>query len=312
MPERKIYLALSLLLASLFPASLLFASPWPALVALILWMPLLDRSRQSPYLPSLMYHSVSDHYEYFPKSELTVSLRNFRIAMKWLKWRRYRTLSFAESEAFTKGEIPERRIIHLTFDDGYLDNWVNVWPVLAELGLTGTVFVTDDFILREGEARPVRVSDDGSRLMDEWGFMNQAEILAADKSGVLEFLPHGKTHTWYPKSDRLLGFHQSGDRQVWLDWNLSPEDKADWIVDFPQSIAGDGYPILEFGKSLEVTRFIEDQQLLKDFQQDASRKGITRDTTQLSAAWSEFRLKHPTIGRLESQDERLARLREEL
>ncbi len=312
MLERKLFLVLNLIWLIVIASSPLFGTPWPAVIAIISWIPVFDQSRWKPFLPSLMYHSVSDHYQHFPKSQLCISLKNFRWAMAWLKLRKYRTLSFAEAEAFTRGEIHDQRCIHLTFDDGYLDNWVNVYPVLKKHGFKGTVFVTDEFIRREGEVRPIRRTEDGDRLLDEWGFMNEAEIKRADQSGVLEFLPHGKTHTWYPCADELVGFHIPGDRQVWLDWNLSPERKADWITEFPQGIAGPGWPIFRFGKSLEVKAFRVNDDLLEQFQKSVAEEGMTRNAEKLLESWHEFRRRYPEIGRMESDDEFEARLREEL
>lgn len=311
MKERKAFLVLNLCWLALLAISVAARQPWLALFALLTWMPVFDRSRR-PFLPSLMFHSVSDHYHRFPKSELCVSLRNFRWAMAWLKWRGFHTISFAEAEAFTQGAPTPRRAVHLTFDDGYLDNWVNVWPLLERLGLRGTVFVTADFIDRAGAPRPVRGAKDGPRELDEWGFMNQAEILLAARSGVLEFLPHGKTHTWYPREDRLAGFHLPGDRQVWLDWNLRPQHKARWIQDFPQGFAAAGWPILAFGKSLEVRRFLADEHVLADFHREVVERALPLAAEALEEHWRDFRARHPSIGRPETEAERLARLREEL
>ena len=312
MRERKFYFLLNLIWIGAFPASLLLHSYWPALIALLTWIPLFDRSRYAPFLPSLMYHCVSDNYHRFPKSHLCVSLRNFRWAMAWLKIRKYRTLSFAEAEAFTQGKIPDRRCVHLTFDDGYLDNWVNAFPVLQQHGFKGTVFVTTEFIQRSSLVRPVRPLQATTQEFEEWGFMTEAEIVAADKTGVLEFLPHGRTHTWLEKSDELLGFHLPGDRQVWLDWNLKPEEKANWIVDFPQGYAGAGWPILAFGKSLEVRAFLVDQDKLRVFQQKALTAKLTADKEGMLKLWADFRKHHPVIGRMETDEEFEARIRDEL
>lgn len=311
MSERKAYLGLSIIWLIVVLAVWVLLAWWVALLLLLAALFLFDRSSR-PYLPVLMYHSVSDHYNKFPKSELSVSRRNFSHAMRYLKLRGYRTLDFREAEAFTRGESFPSRSIHLTFDDGYLDNWVNVVPILEQHGFKGSVFVTDEFISRAGDTRPVRSPGREQDELEEWGFMNEAELVAVDRAGVLEVLPHGKTHTWYAKDDVLTGFHKPGDRQVWLDWNLRPEAKADWITEFPQGFAGEGWPILRFGKSLEVTRFVVDEDLLGEFQAEVSSSCQPLDTDSLLSHWKVFRERHPVIGRHESSEERLQRLREEL
>lgn len=311
MRERKFFLLLCLLWLLLLSGGIALGIWWLVGLILLSWKPVFDRSGK-PFLPVLMYHSVSDHYHRFPKSKLAVSLRNFRWAMGWLRLRGYRTLTFAEAEAWTRGEPFPRRSILLTFDDGYLDNWVNVWPLLRENGQRGTVFVTSEFIEPGGHVRPVRTTTDGDQLLDEWGFLSEGEIREADRSGVLEFLPHGRTHTWYPYEDRLEGFHLPGDRQVWLDWNLRPESKPAWIMDFPQGFAGPGWPVLAFGKSLEVKRFIVNDALLEDFTREVAEIGLSLDAASLSAHWHDFRRRHPVIGRMEDEDECRARLHGEL
>ena len=36
--------------------------------------------------------------------------------------------------------------IVLTFDDGYLDNWVFAYPLLEKYNLRGTIFVNPEFV----------------------------------------------------------------------------------------------------------------------------------------------------------------------
>jgi peptidoglycan/xylan/chitin deacetylase (PgdA/CDA1 family) len=41
--------------------------------------------------------------------------------------------------------VPERSLV-ITFDDGWADNYTNVFPILKEYGLTATIFVVTGFI----------------------------------------------------------------------------------------------------------------------------------------------------------------------
>jgi peptidoglycan/xylan/chitin deacetylase (PgdA/CDA1 family) len=41
-------------------------------------------------------------------------------------------------------DLPEKPIV-LTFDDGYLDNYENAFPILQEFGFIGTFFIITDF-----------------------------------------------------------------------------------------------------------------------------------------------------------------------
>ncbi len=308
--ERKRYFLFSLVWLAVLAGALAAQVWWLAALAVAGWIPFFDRSRK-PFLPVMMFHSINDRYSHFLFSNICVTRRYFKLAMGWLRWRGYRTLTSEEAEAFVHdGRDFGRRVVHLTFDDGYLDNWVNVLPILKRNGQRGTVYVSLDFIRREGEPRPVR--ERGDEAVEDWGFMNLAEIRAAHQSGVLEFYPHGRTHTWYECEDRLLGFHRPGDRMAWLDWNRRPAAKADWIRDFPQGFVPEGWPVLEHGKSLGTRRFLLDEELLQGFVDSLADLPRPWIPEALEARWTAFRAEHPVIGRLETDEEWEARRLDEL
>ncbi|HAV9751869.1 TPA: polysaccharide deacetylase family protein, partial [Escherichia coli] len=82
------------------------------------------------HLPVLMYHHVSNK-----PGLVTLSPRTFREQMKWLAESDWKTVTAAEVEAFYRGETLPRKSVMLTFDDGWLDNWLQVFPVLQEFRL---------------------------------------------------------------------------------------------------------------------------------------------------------------------------------
>ncbi len=95
-------------------------------------------------VPILMYHHVGD----LPpdadavRTSLTVSQARFEEQMNFLKDQGYITLHIADLvHALQTGEpLPDKAII-LTFDDGYDDNYTNVFPTLKDHGFVGTFFV---------------------------------------------------------------------------------------------------------------------------------------------------------------------------
>ena len=44
------------------------------------------------------------------------------------------------------GVSPRERLVVLSFDDGYLDNWVYVYPLLKRVGWKGAVYVNPEFV----------------------------------------------------------------------------------------------------------------------------------------------------------------------
>lgn len=86
-----------------------------------------------------MYHRVID-IDSDPQM-LAVTENNFRAQMQFLK-KRYTILSLKYLyEAIQKKNVPGKAIV-ITFDDGYADNLYNAKPVLKELNIPATVFVS--------------------------------------------------------------------------------------------------------------------------------------------------------------------------
>lgn len=95
-------------------------------------------------VPILMYHHVGE----LPpdadavRKSLTVSQDNFEAQMKFLADQGYTTIHLAEvmNHLQTGAPLPDKPIV-LTFDDGYDDNYTNVFPTLKDHGFVGTFFV---------------------------------------------------------------------------------------------------------------------------------------------------------------------------
>lgn len=158
-------------------------------------------------LPVLMYHHVS------PKPGLvTCSPENFRAQMAWLAKNGWRTLSTAAfAEALASGDIPKKSVL-VTFDDGYLDNWVYAHPVLEEFGLRATIFLITGWIgdgslrrhagqsgvpdvptHKEAMAAAAEGKPDGA-------FLRWSEVDAMRAAGTVDFHSHTHTHTRWDRT----------------------------------------------------------------------------------------------------------------
>lgn len=178
-------------------------------------------------IPVLMYHHVS------PKPGLvTVSPENFRAHMAWLAEHGWRSLTAAEFAACLAGAPVPKRAVLITFDDGYLDNWVYAHPVLAEFGLHAVLFLITGWIgegevrAHAGQGQPVPDVPDHKGAMAagrawqdaadpvplDGAFLRWSEVHAMREAGTFEFHSHTHSHTRWDKTianqdarDRALG-----------------------------------------------------------------------------------------------------------
>ncbi|MCL6612495.1 MAG: polysaccharide deacetylase family protein [Peptococcaceae bacterium] len=92
-------------------------------------------------VPILMYHKINPD----PGTGgygLRVSPRDFEKQVAYLARSGYTSVSLTDlADHHEKGKpLPPRPVV-ITFDDGYLDNYVYAYPILRKYGMTATVFV---------------------------------------------------------------------------------------------------------------------------------------------------------------------------
>ncbi|NVN53732.1 putative polysaccharide deacetylase [Mycolicibacterium hippocampi] len=85
-----------------------------------------------------MYHSIALYSE--DPYEVTMTPQRFEKQMRWLRRRGLRGVSMGELlQAKAAGRA--RRLVGLTFDDGYQDFLTTAMPLIQRFGFTATVFV---------------------------------------------------------------------------------------------------------------------------------------------------------------------------
>lgn len=152
-------------------------------------------------MPVLMYHHISP-----VPGLVTVSPQNFRSQMQWLAEHGWQTLTISAFAAGLAAGVWPKKSVLLTFDDGYLDNWAYVYPVLKEFGQRATIFLVTGWVgdgpARTGFGTPhapailshseaMRVARDGRQ--DE-AFLRWSEVEEMQAAGAFEFHSHTHSH----------------------------------------------------------------------------------------------------------------------
>lgn len=141
-------------------------------------------------LPVMMYHAVSDNC--WGIEELFVSPSSLREQLEGLQRNGYTTLWFEDLPYANRVEKP----VVLTFDDGYEDNYTELFPIIQEYNVKVTIFLITGSIGTEN-------------------YLNEDQIREMAASGLVSFQSHTVSHP------RLTGL-SAGEREEEL-WNAKLE-----------------------------------------------------------------------------------------
>jgi peptidoglycan/xylan/chitin deacetylase (PgdA/CDA1 family) len=123
--------------------------------------------------PILLYHHIEDTET---PTRFSVSVANFEEQMRKLKEWGYTSISVELLvQALTEGAYLPPRPVVITFDDGQLSVYENAFPIMAELGLQGTLYIV------------------ANRLDGPPGFMDRDQISEMLAAG-WEIGSHGMSH----------------------------------------------------------------------------------------------------------------------
>ncbi|MDB5649553.1 MAG: polysaccharide deacetylase [Hyphomicrobiales bacterium] len=100
--------------------------------------------RRTPGYGVLMYHRIADE----PRDpwDLCVSPNNFRAQIEWMHGQGFRFSTVADLAARIANGDDVRQRIAISFDDGYADNYLAAYPVLAALEVPATFFIASQYI----------------------------------------------------------------------------------------------------------------------------------------------------------------------
>jgi len=275
-------------------------------------------------IPILMYHGVADDPTSVPYGHLLQPTDHFERCMRWLAENGFTTISLLElyHHIKTNKSIPHKSIV-LTFDDGYLDNWVFVYSILKRYKMKGTLFINPEFVDPTNTPRPIldhtaEVNNVPTRDFKWSGHLSWAEMKEMERTGVMDVQSHTLTHTYYFASDKIIDFHHPNDAYYWVAWNENPQRKHAWVDESQEETIGYGTPIYEYGRSLGVRRYFDNSDLKTHLIAFVKENGL-RDFFKIPGwrnhLWKEvasYRSKHGDDGRYETRAEYEKRLQSEV
>ena len=164
-------------------------------------------STHQPAIPVLMYHHVNPAGNF-----INVGPKTFELQMRYLKEKGFTAVHAGEFSGILSGKAAApRKPVMITFDDGWLDNWVFAFPVLKQYGMKAVIFLITSRVARQG----IRLrSDQGhadalpthreSAALVENGLADEVmlswdEVAEMKDSGLVEFHSHTHTHQRWDK-----------------------------------------------------------------------------------------------------------------
>lgn len=140
------------------------------------------------FVPILLYHALTDDPR--ERHDNIVHQPEFERQMRWLVRHGYKPV--AGSALALNGQTHGERLVAITFDDGHSSNYRLGLPIIRELGLRCTIFLSTDYVGREAEFPWPYAKNDPPLSWHEVREMQQVGV---------EFGSHGCSHRRFPELD---------------------------------------------------------------------------------------------------------------
>ena len=170
-----------------------------------------DASEVMPAVPIIMYHSVCENTKV--QSDYRISPDLFESDLKYLKENGYTAIFVGDLVGYVyEGmPLPEKPIV-ITLDDGYLNNFTEVLPLLEKYDMCATVSVVGEFIEKAEKEK------DPNPL---YAYLSSDDIKALEQSGRVEIGNH--THAMHEIGERRGCMKISGESDERYDKILSED-----------------------------------------------------------------------------------------
>lgn len=173
------------------------------------WKPAVDWKRPRV----LMYHMVREHIDGAKFNKLRVKPAEFEKQVAWMKAEGFHFVTMQELVE-NWGKHPEKTVA-ITFDDGYLDNLENAYPVLEKYQAKATIYVVVDRHDRDWSTYKKAHHNSGELAREPK--LNDQQVQFLSQSGVIEIGSHTLTHANLDKLDAVAGLSELVDSKQLLE-----------------------------------------------------------------------------------------------
>jgi Polysaccharide deacetylase len=201
-------------------------------------------------VPAMMYHHVNNE----PEDSISITPERFEEQIKYLAESGYRSMHLdGFYKMLERWDIPEK-VVLITFDDGYADNFIYAYPILKKYNMKATIFPVTAFINDKPVARTGKLLNDFELLMQTptakgpmYDFLSWDEMRQMEASGLIDIQAHTHQHAAYFENDKILSFHD-GKMNTKLGWATNGDMRL-------------GLPIYTIGPSLCIRKYSDDKGL---------------------------------------------------
>ncbi len=233
--------------------------PWVAcLFVIILLFFIIFRDWSGPSAVVIMNHGLSDRPEQYPLPNLVCHVHLFDQYLTMLKKAGFHFLSIQQFYQYKCGQykLPAKSVL-LTFDDGYLDNWVFAAPLLKKHSVRGVMYASQDFIEKSQRVRKrwdeVNYDLTAAARLECLNYCSERELQLMDQEGVLQVEAHAKSHSFYYSSDKIIGFYKQTEVDPFVEWNSDLDNKPFWMTSLNRKVPM-GTPIFAYQPSCSNTK----------------------------------------------------------
>lgn len=196
-------------------------------------------TNSNQYVPILMYHNVIGPDDTVTNWSGQVSVSMFRSQLQTLTDNGFTSITFMDYNNYLDGKcsLPEKPFI-VTFDDGYLDNYTIAYPIMEEMGVKSTMFVSTKYVGTTTTAGPHFTWDNAMDM---------------ENSGLVDIQSHTNTHA----NMSLVGITNFKE-EIETSFNLIEENlgaRDIKVLAYPQfkNCWESRKTAVDFGVSLQIT-----------------------------------------------------------